>query len=265
MKTISLVLSSGGARGLAHIGVIDELLSRGYHINSIAGASMGSLVGGMFAAGKLDDVRSWMLSLSNRQKISYIDLSLSLNHLVKGDKIMNAFKKIVPDVNIEDLPINYCAVAADWQNSTEVVFNRGSLYEAIRASISIPLFFKPVYHDRQILVDGGIINPLPLNRVQRTQGDMLVYVNVNGNSILQDTENKDVNTSNPNYFSLLSKTIQLMIHQNSVLMSQLCPADIAIDIPFDRYGGFEYDKVEEIISYGRACAKEAIDRYERSK
>jgi len=249
MKTISLVLSSGGARGLAHIGVIDELLSRGYHINSIAGASIGSLVGGMFAA----------------EKISYIDLSLSLNHLVKGDKIMNAFKKIVPDVNIEDLPINYCAVAADWKNSTEVVFNRGSLYEAIRASISIPLFFKPVYHDRQILVDGGIINPLPLNRVQRTQGDMLVYVNVNGNSILQDTEYKDVNTSSPNYFSLLSKTIQLMIHQNSVLMSQLCPADIAIDIPFDRYGGFEYDKVEEIISYGRACAKEAIDRYERSK
>lgn len=207
----------------------------------------------LYAAGKLDEVRDWMLSLSNRKKISYIDLSLSSSYLVKGDKVMNALKEIVPDVNIEDLPVNYCAVAADWKTGAEVVFNSGSLYEAIRASISIPLFFKPIQRDGMVLVDGGILNPLPVNRIKRTDDDILVAVNVNGNSMLDDDNDEQLN-----YISLLKKIILLMIHQNSVLTAQICKPDILIDIPFDRYGGFEYNKVEEIINYGRECAKKVL-------
>ncbi|MCR5455496.1 MAG: patatin-like phospholipase family protein [Bacteroidales bacterium] len=254
MKNIALVLSSGGARGLAHIGVIEELESRGYNITSVAGASMGSLVGGMYAAGKLAEVKDWMLSLSNFKKITYADFSLSLNHIVRGEKIINAFKNIAPEVNIENLPIPYCAVATDWRCGTEVVFNKGSLYEAIRSSISIPLFFKPVQHENMILVDGGIINPLPLNRVKRTDGDIIVSVNVNGPKCSDNDEN-----SSPNYINLLTKTILIMIHRNSELSAQICKPDISIEIPFDQYGGFEYDKVEEIIEYGRTCARQVLD------
>ena len=179
-KEVALVLSTGGARGLAHIGAIDELLASGYHIHSVAGTSMGALVGGMFAAGRLDDYRQWMETVDKKKIFQLTDFSLSLNHIVKGDRIIQAMKDVVPDVNIEDLPIPYCAIATDAVSGTEVVFTRGSLYEAIRASISLPLFFDPVRQGDQVLVDGGLVNPLPLNRVKRSKHDLLVAVNVSG-------------------------------------------------------------------------------------
>ena len=179
-KEVALVLSTGGARGLAHIGGIDELLSRGYHIHSVAGTSMGALVGGMFAAGRLNDFREWMETVDRKKIFQLVDFSISLNHLVKGDRIIQAMKDVVPDVNIEDLPIPYCAIATDAISGTEVVFSRGSLYEAIRASISLPLFFNPVRQGDRVLIDGGLVNPLPLNRVKRVKGDLLVAINVSG-------------------------------------------------------------------------------------
>ena len=180
MNNVALVLSSGGARGLAHIGAIDELEHNGYRIRSIAGSSMGALIGGMYATGKLDDFKKWMMTIDKRKILSLIDLSLSISHIVKGDKIIDALKEIVPDVNIEDLPIEYKAIATDWENGREIVFTKGSLYEAIRASISIPLFFNPVWRDNMILVDGGIINPLPLKQGSEMEGELLVAVNVSG-------------------------------------------------------------------------------------
>ena len=179
-KEVALVLSTGGARGLAHIGAIDELLDRDYHIHSVAGTSMGALIGGMYAAGKLDDFREWMLTIDRKKIIKLLDFSLSQHHIVKGERIIEAMKSVVPDVRIEDLEIPYCAIATDAVSGTEVVFTHGSLYEAIRASISLPLFFSPVRLDDKILIDGGLINPLPLNRVKRQKGDLLVAVNVSG-------------------------------------------------------------------------------------
>jgi len=163
-KNVALVLSSGGARGLAHIGAIEELERRGYCITSIAGCSMGALIGAMYAAGKLAEVKEWMVQLDKKKILSLVDFSFSLNHLVKGEKVMDALKEIVPDVNIEDLPIPYAAVATDWNSGKEVVFKKGSLYEAVRSSISIPLFFNPVRKGEMLLVDGGLVNGLPLNR-----------------------------------------------------------------------------------------------------
>lgn len=155
-KNVALVLSSGGARGLAHIGAIEELERAHYAITSIAGCSMGALVGGMYAAGKLGEVKRWMMGLDRKQILSLVDFSFSLNHLVKGVKVIDALKQIVPDVNIEDLPIPYAAVATDWNSGREVVFRSGSLYEAIRSSISIPLFFNPVRKQDMLLVDGAL-------------------------------------------------------------------------------------------------------------
>jgi len=180
MKNVALVLSSGGARGLAHIGAIEELERRGYSIRSIAGCSMGALVGGMYAAGRLAEFKEWMQTVDRRKMLSLIDLSLSIDHLVKGERVIDALKEVVPDVNIEDLPIEYQAVATDWENGQEVVFRKGSLYEAIRASISIPLFFNPVKRNGMILVDGGVLNPLPLKQGNEMAGELLVAVNVSG-------------------------------------------------------------------------------------
>ena len=184
MKTqqqdVALVLSSGGARGLAHIGAIEELEQQNFRITSVAGCSMGSLVGGMYAAGRLEDFKQWMYDLDRSKMWKLTDLSLSLTHLMKGERVIEAMKDVVPDVNIEDLPVPYCAVATDWETGHEVVFRSGSLYDAIRASISMPAVFSPVRRDGMILVDGGVINPLPLNRVERHDGDILVAVNVSG-------------------------------------------------------------------------------------
>lgn len=165
-KDVALVLSSGGARGLAHIGAIEELESHGYHISSIAGCSMGALIGGVYAAGKLKEFREWMKTIDRKKMIELTDFSFSINHLAKGTRIIGTIMEFVPDMAIEDLPVPYCAVATDLKVGREVVFNKGSLFEAIRASISMPSFYEPVQRDGMVLIDGGILNPIPLNRVK---------------------------------------------------------------------------------------------------
>ncbi|MBR0180495.1 MAG: patatin-like phospholipase family protein, partial [Prevotella sp.] len=179
-KDVALVLSSGGARGLAHIGAIEELEAQGYRITSIAGCSMGALIGGVYAAGKLEEFREWMKTVDRKKMLELTDFSFSLNHLVKGTRIIEAIMEFVPDIPIEDLPIPYCAVATDWKSGHEVVFREGSLFEAIRASISLPSFYEPVKRDGMILIDGGVTNPIPMNRVARHEGDILVGIDVSG-------------------------------------------------------------------------------------
>ena len=178
-KSVALVLSSGGPRGLAYIGAIEELQSRGYMIHSVAGTSMDSLVGGVFAAGKLAEFKEWITTLDGWKVFSLMDFSLSKNHFVKGDKIMDAIKCIVPDVDIESLEIPYRAVATDISTGEEVVFSSGKLFDAIRASISIPSLFRPVPYGMSMLIDGCMVNCLPLNRVVRSEDDILVAFDTN--------------------------------------------------------------------------------------
>lgn len=178
-KDVALVLSSGGPRGWAYIGAIEELESRGYRITSVAGTSIGSLVGGIFAAGKLAEVKEWLFSLDAWKVFTLMDISISKNHIVKGDRVIEALKEIVPDINIEDMPIPYRAVAADLYTGEEVVFDRGSLFEAVRASISIPSLFRPVKYGYRTLVDGGIVNTMPIDKVVRNGNDIVVAFDVN--------------------------------------------------------------------------------------
>lgn len=179
MKNVALVLSSGGPRGWAYIGAIEELESRGYNITSIAGTSIGSLIGGIYAAGKLNEIKEWLFTLDAWKVFDLMDISISKNHLVKGDKVINAIKEIVPDINIEDLRIPYRAVAADLHTGEEVVFDRGPLFDAVRASISIPSLFRPVKYGFRTLVDGGIVNTMPIDKVIRYENDILVAFDVN--------------------------------------------------------------------------------------
>ena len=279
MKDIALALSSGGARGLAHIGVIEELEAQGYHITSMAGCSMGALIGGVYAAGKLEEFRDWMKTIDKKKMLELTDFSLSLNHLVKGTRIIKAIMEFVPDVRIEDLPIPYCAVATDWISGREVVIDKGSLFEAIRASISLPTFYEPVRRDGMILIDGGVVNPIPMNRVQRHEGDLLVGVDVSGHDYKAQWEKMQKQAEKQkhdkslkaklldmiipdniefNYYTLLSRTSSIMIRQNSLLMAQLTKPDILFDIQLSRYGSFDYDKSERLINIGRNKARKSL-------
>ena len=284
-KNVALALSSGGARGLAHIGAIEELEAHGYHISSIAGCSMGALIGGVYAAGKLNEFREWMKTIDRKKMLSLIDFSLSLNHFVKGTRIIEAIMEFVPDVNIEDLPIPYCAVATDLKSGREVMFRRGSLFKAIRASISLPSFYEPVKRNDMILIDGGIINPLPLNRVKRQSEDILVGVDVSGHdykaqwdelqrlTAIQKSD-KSLKTKildmlipdnlDFNYYTVLSRASSLMIRQNSILMARLMNPDILIDIQMNRYGTFDFDKSEKLIAIGRQKALQAISKLDQT-
>ena len=286
-KKIALVLSGGGARGLAHIGAIETLESHGYGITSIAGCSMGALIGGMYAAGKLPEVKDWMLALDRRKVLSLVDFSLSLTHLVKGDRVMEALKEIVPDVNIEDLPIPYTAVATDWNSGKEVVFDHGSLYDAIRASISIPLFLNPVRREDMLLVDGGLVNSLPLNRVVRHSGDLLFGINVSthdyqGELLMQQfVKRKLLSKSMPaavmnrimkhfeginiNYVTLLMRTIAIMLEQNTRQQILISRPDLVVQVPMKRYGVFDFDKAAAILQIGKHKTSRALRRFEHMK
>lgn len=179
IKDVALVLSSGGPRGFAYIGAIEELERRGYRITQIAGTSIGSLIGGIYAAGKLDDLKKWLYELDAWKVFTLMDLSIGKNHIMKGDKLIQAMKEIVPEVNIEDMRIPFKAVATDLYTGEEVVFDKGSLYEAIRASISIPSLFRPVKYCSRTLIDGGVVNTLPLGRVVKRHDNIVVAFDVN--------------------------------------------------------------------------------------
>ena len=278
-KDVALALSSGGARGLAHIGAIEELESNGYHITSIAGCSMGALIGGVYAAGKLEEFREWMKTIDRKKMLELTDFSFSINHLVKGNRIIEAIMDFVPDIAIEELPIPYCAVATDLKAGREVVIDKGSLFEAIRASISLPSFYEPVQRDGMILIDGGVINPIPLNRVKRNDGDILVGVDVSGHDYksqwdemhrLTEWQKNDNSLKAKildklipdniefNYYTVLSRTSSLMIRQNSILMAKLMKPEMLIDIQMNRYGTFDFDKSEELVAIGRQKTAQAI-------
>ena len=281
-RNVALVLSSGGARGLAHIGAIEELEAQGFQVTSIAGCSMGALIGGVYAAGKLEVFREWMKTIDRKKMLELTDFSLSLNHIVKGTRIIEAIMEFVPDMPIEDLPIPYCAVATDWKAGREVELREGSLFDAIRASISLPSFYEPVRRGDMILIDGGVTNPIPLNRVTRHNGDILVGIDVSGHdyeaqwelqheiaekrkhstSLTKQIINKLIpDNLEFNYYTMLSRVSSLMIRQNSILMTQLTKPDVLVDIQMSRYGGFDYDKSEKIIAIGRQKTHQALSKF----
>jgi NTE family protein len=178
--TVSLVLGSGGARGYAHIGAIEELIAQGFDIRSVAGASMGALVGGVYAAGRLDAYRDFVRPLQRFDVLRMLDWTFSGGGLIKGERIMGKLRELVGEINIDDLPISYTAVAVDLPAQREVWFSRGPLFDAIRASIAIPTLLRPHYYQGRTLVDGGLLNPVPITPTLRDLTDCTIAVDVNG-------------------------------------------------------------------------------------
>lgn len=269
-RKVALVLASGGAKGFAHIGAIEALEESGYEITSIAGASMGALIGGIYAAGGLNKVKEWMYDLTNKDIFNLADFTLSPHAFLKGDRVIKVLKSIVPDCNIEDLPIPYCAVATDVKTGKEVVFSSGSLYDAIRASISIPMVFSPVEHGEMLLIDGAMTNGLPLDRVVRHEGDLLVAVNLDNyewsdddrdqyNKLTSGTKGKTFsqklrsgwNALSNNYFSLTYDTLLILMKSNIDMALRLTPPDIYLNVVLGDYGFYDYHKAEDIAQLGK--------------
>lgn len=176
--TVSLVLGSGGARGYAHIGAIEELLTQGYSIGSISGASMGALVGGVYAAGKLSAYRDWVTPLQRMDVLRMLDWTFR-GGLIKGDRVIAQLKEMIGEIDIEQLSIPYTAVAVDLLAQREVWFLRGPLFDAIRASISIPTVIRPHHYQGRLLVDGGLLNPVPVTPTLRDLTDCTIAIDVN--------------------------------------------------------------------------------------
>ncbi|MDJ0927163.1 MAG: patatin-like phospholipase family protein [Gammaproteobacteria bacterium] len=177
---VSLVLGSGGARGLAHIGVIDVLEEHGFRIESVVGCSMGALIGGVYAMDKLDVYRDWICALERVDVLRLMDVTFGSTGFIRGEKIIEVLRELIGDTNIEDLPVKFTAVATDLESQKEVWIDRGLLFDAIRASIAIPTVFTPVLRRGRTLVDGGLLNPVPVTPTMRDDTDLTIAVDVGG-------------------------------------------------------------------------------------
>lgn len=290
-KTVSLVLGSGGARGLAHIGIIRELEDNGYTIGSIAGASAGALVGGIHAAGKLDDFTDWISAVSKADIVNLLDIAWEKNGLVKGDKVIQTLRELVGDQRIEDLAIPFTAVATDIKRQKEVWLNSGSLFDAIRASISLPFFFTPVASEGALLIDGGVLNPVPIAPAFNDDTDLIVAVNLSGlpvedpDALLADAD-KDKQQSQSFFNRKLSEFIEDLSKsmqdsksewdmydignqafdamQGTIARQKLAayPPDYTIEIPRNACKLLDFDRSAAMIRLGRERARRLLDSME---
>jgi len=284
--TVSLVLGSGGARGLAHIGIIEWLNENGFDICSIAGSSMGALIGGIYAAGKLDIYKNWVRALERTDVIRLLDVSFGRTGLFKGERIINALKQLIGDSNIEELPISFTAVATDIETEKEVWLSKGPLFDAIRASIAIPTIFTPFKYEGKKLLDGGLVNPIPIAPTLRDLTDITIAVNLSGkdsirhkiSNVRKQRKNHEKTYRNSitdfieglyrkmehkgpedlGLFDIVSQSIDTM--QNTIASFKLASysPDIIINIPKNACRFFEFEKADEMIEIGRSKAGETL-------
>lgn len=289
-KSVSLVLGSGGARGLAHIGIIQWLEEKGYEIESIAGSSMGALVGGIHAIGELEAYAHWVRALRQIDVLRLLDFSFQKSGLIKGDRVISALKELTGDRNIEELPISFTAVATNVNDQKEVWLNHGSLFDAIRASIAIPTIFTPVRYRGKILVDGGLINPIPIAPTLKDKTDLTVAVDLSAGpdprckhsihevsrsetgensyrrriSQFVDSLQQRLVRSNEDemgVFDVISNAMETM--QNTIARFKLASysPDVTISIPRNSCAFYEFYRAEEMIELGRCHAEKVMGAY----
>ena len=292
---ISLVLGSGAARGLTHIGAIQCLEENNYEVQYISGSSMGALIGGIYAAGKLGIYEGWVKELKRRDIIRLLDISFNRKSIFKGEKIIEVLKESIEDRMIEDLPIGYTAVATDILEQKEIWLTSGSLFEAIRASIAVPMIFSPVKYQERLLVDGGIINPVPIAPTLNDDTELTVAIGLNGPPEIFETElvpkkeeysddqnkNKyqlgvekfiegllpkggsDRSKQDLGLFNLVTQSMDTM--QTSITRFKLAAnrPDIVIEIPRNICSWFEFDRAEELIEFGYKRTFDILKQFEK--
>ncbi len=287
--TVSLVLGIGGARGLAHIGVIQWLTENGYDIRSIAGSSMGALVGGIYAAGKLEVYAGWVSTLERMQVLRLLDPAFGRSGLFKGERLMGVLRRLIGDFDIEDLPISFTAVATDLESGEEVWLRKGKLFDAIRASIATPLVFTPFRYGGRMLLDGGLVNPVPIAPTLNDTTELTVAVNLNGPiesrpPSLERAPIRDGSTYRRRIHAFIeslryskAKTPAVPVRgildialasmeamQSTVTRLRLAAysPDVMVEIPRNACGLLEFWRAEELIALGRERAARAFSASE---
>ena len=266
---ISLVLGGGGARGYAHIGIIEELKSQGFEIKSIAGTSMGALIGGLEACGKLDNYKNWVTSLDFLDIFKFLKSPFKLD----GDKIFEKVRMLSKeDFNIENLPVKFTAVATDLTKKREVWFQKGDLFKAMQASSAIPGVFDPVIINKRILVDGGVLNLMPIAPVMSDMNDLIIAVDLYApeREINFKISKKAKDTQNilENIWSKIFTEKETPVNQSIDLMMDVIyryrkaeyVADIQINVPKNIADWYDFHKAPTLIELGRFLAKEAIEK-----
>lgn len=294
-RSIALVLGSGGARGLAHIGVIRCLKERGFEIEYIAGCSMGALVGGIYAAGQLEKFTDWVLALDRTAVLRLLDWSFSHGAVFKGERIIAELKRLIGDVDIADLDIGFTAVATELTGPREVWLNRGSLWHAVRASIAVPLVFAPVRDAGRTLVDGGLVNPVPIAPTFMSSASMTVAVDLNAPrrahgaaprerpaetdtptdegfaalrrrvaSFIEDLApsgaDEPTESPGPTAYELALQTMDAMQSTISRMKLAAHTPELVIEVPRDLATFFEFYRARELIDAGHACAAALLER-----
>ena len=290
-KHVSLALGSGGARGLAQIGIIRWLEEhRKFRIKSIAGSSMGAVVGGIYAAGKLDIYEEWVCSLTRRDVFRLLDFAFSWSGLFSGERLMEKLRDMLGEADIQDLPIAFTAVATDVEKGREVWLSEGALFDAIRASMAIPTVFTPVVINGRTLVDGGLVNPVPIAPTLRQNGDLTIAVSLSGREEEGMDEDRFASLSDDDrepgryqraigdfldglqeklglegdhkrsfdMFDLISRSIETM--QNSITRYRMAAYDPEglVEIPVNACGIFDFHRAREMIDLGYERAERAL-------
>ncbi|MEJ0063848.1 MAG: patatin-like phospholipase RssA [Alphaproteobacteria bacterium] len=290
-RKIGLALGSGMARGWAHIGVIRALRRLGFKFDIIAGCSIGALVGGIYLADKMEELEAWSLGLNKRKIVSFLDLKVRSGGMISGQRLLDEVKRHIGGLKIEDLPVPYAAVATDLVTGHEIWLQEGGLAEAMRASFSLPGVFPPILHDGRWLVDGALINPLPVGVCRALGADMVIAVNINADiigkarrpestiptaagfdllKIIESTaelENKMSLMDNltrrifrrdydgPSLFGVMTASLNIM--QDRITRSRLAgdPPDVHIAPRLGHIGLLEFDRAEEAIREGEAAVE----------
>jgi len=296
-QKVALVLGSGGARGVAHIGVIEALLKHNFEISSIAGSSMGAVIGGVYAAGKHEAYKEWVTNFDKIDVFKLLDFTFSTQGFVRGERVFNEMRKLLGDLLIEDMSIPFTAVASNIRTQQEVIFENGQLMQALRASCAIPTVITPAYINNEEIVDGGVLNPIPINRVKRNANDILVVVDVNANipytpklpETAEDIAQKNqynrliaefrikLKTLWPaqkehlppvikklGFFDLLNRSIDSMQERMTSLQMEKYHPDIVVRVPRDCCGTFEFYRGKEIVEEGNLAFNKAYQQYQHA-
>ncbi|GLQ88429.1 patatin-like phospholipase family protein [Dyella flagellata] len=292
--SVALALGAGGAKGLAHIGAIEELEAQGFSIVAIAGCSMGALIGGIHAAGKLDVYRDWVCTLDKFDVLKLVDWSFSFagGGLIKGEKIIGTMLELIGDTRIEDLPIAFTAVATDLEREREVWLTRGSLFDAVRASIAIPTLFRPHILEGRVLVDGALLNPVPVTPLIGKPADYMIAVSIDGpaetttpvemstgdakprggigrllNRLLPGSELKateSIKPREPSALELLGQSMDLMQANLSRLRLAAYQPDLLVQLARNVSSAYEFYRARELIELGRDKMRMALEAWRQS-
>lgn len=283
--SIVLALGGGGARGLAQIGVIEVLQARGLDIEAVAGTSCGALVGGAFAAGKLDALRDWMLRTSRNEMLRLLDPGLGRPAMFTGERLVRTLREVVGSPRIEDLPIDFTAVAVDLLRQREVWLRRGDLWDALRASFAIPGIFTPLTIGGMELVDGGLLAPLPITATRLAGAHRVIAVDIHGSTPQRVDEPVRVvdaeagapavgllgrwmdrlgeEAATPTHrfglMEVMSRALDTMQERIARVQLALEPPELLIRIPRDACQFYEFWRASELIDIGRREAEKALD------